>query len=200
VLSTAIEANLSLNGRYAFPIYVTSIIMITVALGQLIASKGRRHWLHTGLAAVSLVVLGSHILRTSVRSYEAFKSGIGYASLTWSNSPTMGFLRDLPDNAIVYSNGKDAVSYVLERQVQSIPERVRPRTGLADPANPYEKQLLDMRNNLAKSDAYVVFFDNIDWRFYLATEAELKQRLSLEQVATKSDGRIFRMTNSFKKE
>jgi hypothetical protein len=200
VLSTSIEANLSLTGRYAFPAYVTTILMMTVVLAHFGGSSGLTKWLHHGLVLLFILVLGSHVLRTTSRSQEAYRSGTGFVSLTWLNSPTLQFLRELPAGTPIYSNGQDVIAFALKRKSHSIPLRIQLRTGLEDPNNTFEMQFQNLRNALANEGAYIAIFDNIDWRFYLATEAELKQHLPLDQIATESDGRIYVMSKTPKKE
>jgi len=191
VLSTSIEANLALNGRYAFPAYVMTVLMITIVLADFDGAKGFVKVLHHGLVGLAVLVLVSHAVRTTVRSQEAYRSGIGYASVAWATSPTIETLRQLPASAALYSNGADVIAYVLKRPAHFIPQHVELRTGLEDPAKPFEAGMQRLRENLAKPDSYVVMFDNVDWRFYQVTEAELKQRLSLVAVTTKPDGRVY---------
>lgn len=193
VLSTSVEANLSLSGRYAFPVYVTTALMITIVLAHVGDAKGIVKLLHYGLVCFAVLVFGGHVVRTAVRSSQAYRSGIGYASREWVNSPTMQALRQLPADASIYSNGADVVAYVLGRESHFLPERIQLRTGRDNPANPYERQLQTLRDDLTKEHSYVAIFDAIDWRFYLVSEAELKQRLSLVTVATEADGRIYAM-------
>lgn len=194
VLSTSLEANLALNGRYAFPVYVTTVLMTTIILADLRDEKNRGvKLLHHGLVCLCVLVIGSHTIRTAVRSAEAFRSGVGYASREWVNSPTIKVLRSLPADASIYSNGGDVVAYMLRRPVHFVPDRVKLRTGLDDPANPFEQQMETLRTKLAQENSYVAYFDRIDWRFYAVSEAELKQRLSLITVATEADGRVYVM-------
>jgi hypothetical protein len=191
VLSTSAEANLSLTGRYAFPAYVTTVLMATIVLARVSDEKGFVKLLHHGVICVAVLVLGSHVVRTSVRSAEAYRLGIGFASLEWQTSPIVEALRKLPADASIYSNGDDAIAYVLRRKTHILPEVIRQRTGLDDPTNPFEMQLQTLRGELAKKHSYVAFSDNFDFRFYLVTETDLKQRLSLVSVATEADGRIY---------
>lgn len=194
VLSTSAEANLALNGRYAFPVYVTTVLMTTIILAHLRDEENTRiKLLHRGLVCLAVLVISSHVIRTAVRSTEAFRSGVGYASREWVNSPTIKVLRGLPADAEIYSNGGDVIAYLLRRDAHFVPDRVKLRTGLDDPANPFEAQLETLRTKLAQENSYVAYLDRIDWRFYAVTEAELKQHLSLVNIATEADGRVYVM-------
>lgn len=193
VLSTSVEANLSLTGRYAFPVYVTTVLMITIVLAHIGDARGIVKLVHYGLVCFAVLVFGGHVVRTAARSSEAYRFGVGYASREWVNSPTMQALRQLPADASIYSNGADVVAYVLGRESHFLPERIQLRTGRDNPANPYERQLRTLHDDLTKEHSYVAIFDAIDWRFYLVSEAELNRRLSLVKVATEADGRIYAM-------
>ncbi|WP_203423936.1 glycosyltransferase family 39 protein [Sinorhizobium sp. BG8] len=194
VLSTSIEANLSLNGRYAFPIFVMTLLLATIVLAHFSKSSGIWKLLHHGLVALAVVVAASSLLRTSVRSYAAYESGIGYASVLWSNSPTLEAVKKLPAEAVIYSNGADVIAFRLERPVFYIPKYVDLRTGEKDPNKPFEVQVEELRAGLTAGTAYVVFFDAVNWRFYLATEDDLKQRLFLNELVSEKDGRIYGKT------
>ena len=191
VLSTSLEANLSLNSRYAFPIYVTTILMTTMVLARMASAAGTLKLLHNGIVALLLVVTIAHAARTTVRSEEAYRMGIGYASLAWRSSPTVAAVRALPKDSVLYSNGADAIAYILGRPASFIPERVQLRTGQANPHKPVDLQLERMRAPTRQAQSYVVILDMVDWRFYLLDEAELVRRLSLELTADEADGRIY---------
>ncbi|WP_172403293.1 glycosyltransferase family 39 protein [Ensifer aridi] len=191
VLATSIEANLSLNGRYAFPPYVMTVMAVTIALTEFRHSTGLLKAFHHGLLALAIIVLSSHVARTTVRSLDAYRSGIGFASLEWTNSPTMRAVGELPATALIYSNGPDAIAYVLKRPAVFIPGRFELRTGIENPSDPFERQLSRLKDASEKQRTYIVMFDKVTWRFYRVTESELKQRLSLINVATEPDGRIY---------
>jgi hypothetical protein len=193
VLSTSIEANLSLNSRYAFPIYVTTMLMAAIVLARTARAAGKIKLLHDGVVALLIVVAIGHAVRTTVRSEEAFRMGVGYASLAWKNSPTIAAIRTLPADSVLYSNGADAIAYLLRRPASFIPERVQLRTDRENPLNPLDLQLERIRAKTEQTLSHVVIFDKVNWRFYLLDEAELVQRLSLTMIADEPDGRIYAM-------
>ncbi|MCF8709011.1 glycosyltransferase family 39 protein [Rhizorhapis sp. SPR117] len=191
LLSTAIEANLLLNGRYTFPVYVTSVIMMTILLAHASAARGPVRGLHWMLVGLAALILASHMVRTVDRTHDDYREGIGFVSRTWASSPTMQAVDRLPADALIYSNGVDVMGYLTKRSAHYIPYRIQWRTGLDDPRNPYLKQVESLRLKLAQENAFVVFFDDVDWRFYLASEAELKRLLNLKLINSERDGRIY---------
>ncbi|WP_150291522.1 glycosyltransferase family 39 protein [Sphingobium estronivorans] len=191
VLATSIEANLHLNSRYAYPVYCTSIMAMTIVLARLPAQTGRARKLHGALVGLALFMGVSHMLRTADRVHQAYREGLGFASLQWTRSPTLAAVGQLPSDAILYSNGPDAIGYVLRRHARNIPAHILLRTGREDPAFPYAAQLADARRALAGGKAYIVFLNGVDWRFYMASETELVRRLDLRLITRRADGSIY---------
>lgn len=196
LLSVSLEANLSFTGRYAFPPYVILVLLLTIGLARIDGGSIRKPGLVLFMAGLATIVLASHMVRASVRSADAYRSGVAYSSLSWASSPTMKAIARLPASTTIYSNGPDAVSVVLGRRALFVPRHVDPRTDLPLVGNSYEQQLVATRQRLAQGNAYVVFFDDIGWRFYLGTEAELRRQLGLRLVDVLPDGRIYMMPES----
>ncbi len=120
-LSAHIEANLFLTGRYAFPVYVTTVMLMAVVLGNA-ASTGRRpRYLTQAFAGLAILVLATHVVRTADRTRDAYVEGLGFASLSWSNSPIIQAIGKLPTDASIFSNAPDAIAYVLKRQSDYVP-------------------------------------------------------------------------------
>src|SRR3546814_1621200 len=65
VLATSLEANLSLNTRYAFPIYVTTMIMMTIILAHTAGVGGHVERIGHAFMILAAIVLASHVVRTA---------------------------------------------------------------------------------------------------------------------------------------
>jgi len=192
VLATAIETNLHLNGRYAYPIYCTSIMAAVIALAAARNATGTVRFTHNALVGLGLLMLASHGLRTAERTREAYREGVGYASRQWTTSPTLAAVSRLPEDAVLFSNGADVIGYALRRSARNIPAPFDLRTGRDEASFPYDIQLAQARAALNKGNAYIVFFKGVDWRFYMAPEGELIRQLDLVRVAQFPDGNIYR--------
>src|SRR3546814_7218152 len=106
--------------------------------------------------------------------------------MAWRYSPTVAAVRKLPPNAIIFSNGPDAINYLTGRHTRFIPFLFQRRTGRDDPANPYRRQLEDMAKHVHRGHGYVIFLDRIPGRFYLPAEADLRRRSEEHTSALKS--------------
>lgn len=191
VLAVHLEANLPLNGRYALPLYVTFVVAATVVVSERRHMPKRDKAIATALVLASFVFIASHAFRTVVRTKGAYEEGIDFASRSWASSPTIEAVRKLPRGVTIYSNGPEAIIYAARRAATIVPMKLDSRTGFDRPHNPYRKQLEAARQHLQRGNAYVVFVDDVDWRFYTATESELTQALGLRLVARLTDGRIY---------
>jgi hypothetical protein len=189
-LSTSIEANLSLTGRYAFPAYCILVMLITVLASSLERSQ---QGLLLTLAILAGAMLVSHSVRSAVRTSEVYRDGFGFHHSEWRTSPTMDAVGRLPSNAKIYSNGPDVITFLLGRQAHMSPADRQPRTDLPDPGTSLEIELGRVREDAGQEPVYLVMFDRIDWRFYLASENLLKASLTLVPVETFADGRIYQV-------
>lgn len=187
-LSVTIESNLPINGRYLFPLYVFGVLGCVAAFGALdLPPKPAR----MGLLALGAVVVVSHSVRAVINVATAYRDGIGYANVSWNRSPIMEAIAALPAAATIYTNGPDAVAFVIRRCADYLPVKVNRFTGKEERDNPYGPQLARMDANLNRPDTYVAFIDRITWRFYLPREQELVDTLKLTLLDDTGVGRIY---------
>ena len=190
-LAASIEANQTLVPRYALPIYVTTVLMMTIILAEARGVSGFIGRLHGILLVVAALALVGDGVRTVQHTHQAFREGIGYSGLAWTRSPTMLAVKRLPAGTMIYSNGPDAITYVLGRDAVFIPMLALPRTGHEDPTHPFAAQINELRTDPNPSNKVVVFFNGISWRFYLPSEDRLQGLLQLKLRNREADGRIY---------
>jgi hypothetical protein len=192
ILAVHVEANLPLNTRYLLPVYVVAVLMASICAAQRRGAARFTPAFRMALAAIAGCVLISNLTRTAMRTADAYAHGIGYADPRWSSSPMLQWVDALPEGATIYTNAPDLVSYRLQRPARFVPSRITRQTGEDDPANPLRRQVEEAASALAARDSYVVFFDRVDWRFYLASEAQLVRELGLALAVERADGRAYR--------
>ena len=190
-LAASIEANQSLTPRYALPIYVTSVVMVTVLVAKARQHHGSIRHIGTALATIATLVIAGHVVRTAERSRQIYLHGFGFEAPRWTQSATMLTLSRMPADTVIYSNGPDAIVYVLRRRANYLPMLELPRTGRPDPSAPFEKQVANIQMQRGVNNVAIVFFDAIDWRFYLPTETNIRRLLGLQLLAHEPDGRIY---------
>ncbi|WP_254023272.1 glycosyltransferase family 39 protein [Mesorhizobium ventifaucium] len=193
IIAVHVEANLPLFGprsRYAVPLYIAVVMATTVALGGPYRVRLPRLvlWAFSVLIAV---VLAAHLVRSTDRVWRAYATGIGYDATAWHSSPLVQFVKDLPADAIVYSNGADALGYLTGRFVRLVPRQFDRRTQREDPNNTLEEQILSLRRSIISGNGYVVFFDAITSRFYNLPENDLVKVVPLSLYKQLPDGRVY---------
>ncbi|TCM37081.1 glycosyltransferase family 39 protein [Novosphingobium aerophilum] len=196
-LSTMLEANLSFVGRYGLPAYLVLAMLLTLQASGLDRRLAAPRAMWFALAALAAVILASHTVRTVSRTHDAYREGSGFHARIWRESPTIAAVRALPAASLVYSNGPEVVTLLTDRRAGMVPMERLLRTNRPDPNDPPEAQIARIRGEAAawpERPVYVVAFDNIDWRFYLASEDRLRRALSLVPVASFADGRIYRVS------
>lgn len=193
-LASAIEANLFLNGRYGFPAYVFFILLSAGLISRHFALPKKSTAFAVGVTVFAGLILAAHGARTAVRTYGAFQNGIGYNSLAWKSSPTVASLRKLSADAAFYSNGSDAVAYIVRKPSRYIPHEWLLRTNLPDASNPLPQQIAAIRKQAETQPVYVVYFDLVWWRPYLIDEKKFKADLGMELVESLPDGRIYKVS------
>jgi hypothetical protein len=138
-----------------------------------------------------IVVIAGHAVRTGSQTREAYLDGLGYQGPKWRSSPIILAVNRLPRDAQIFSNAPDAINYLTGRHAKMVPTKFERRTGVEDNDNPYAAQITTLRDTLQQGNAYVVFVDNVDWRFYLAAEDDLRKDAALKPMQIQPDGRIY---------
>jgi hypothetical protein len=174
------DAATPLDSRVLSPVFVAVLICVCCALGRITSARRGYKVLGAGLVALSVL--------QGIGWLFSHRSGQGYSSLSWRDSPTVGVVRTLPEGARIASNAVDALSILAGRRGDWVP---RSRTTSVDRPNPqFEEQLAQLRAKLAVGDGYVVWFDHVH-RWFLPTKSELQAALPLTAIATTEDGTIF---------
>ncbi len=184
-----VEANLDIKGRYVLPLYVGATFILATVLNSGLSVPSKAMQVVTATLLSVLVLYNS--ARTGTRVWIAHQQGQGYESPSWTQSPTMRAVKELPANATIYSNGADAISFVTSRASYFVPSLFNRRSGKDELGNPLSKQLGAMKESLNKGSTFVVYFDKIDTRFYLIQEQALAKSMQLQLQQLHSDGRIY---------
>lgn len=124
------------------------------------------------------------------KTYEARSRG--YASASWKNSPLIDYVRQLPPNTTLFTNGPDAIYILTGRIGRNVPVAWRPISDTPNRALP--RDVAQLRQALAvDKDAKVIYFDQLKRDGMLIAEADLVFRLGLERIETFPDGRVYRL-------
>jgi hypothetical protein len=121
---------------------------------------------------------------------EAYRGGdvLGFASATWRESDLVAEVRRLDRATVIYSNAPDVIYIYTGKPARFLPRKYVAAAGL--PNQEYGRDLEEMGKDL-EGAAVVAYFDNVTWRWYLPTEAELVAALALGTAVRKADGAVY---------
>jgi hypothetical protein len=123
----------------------------------------------------------------------AHENGRMYTGKLWQSSNLMKIVRALPNDIVIYSNGDDAIELLTGKKAFRIPALEKP--GTASKNVDFEAGFENMAAKLKAGNGVIVYFNLIDWRWYLPTSDYLSQNLPLRIVYNGQDGTIFQVKN-----
>jgi hypothetical protein len=105
----------------------------------------------------------------------------------------MKIVRSLPDDIFIYSNGDDAIELLTRKKAFRIPAAEAP--GTAQKNKNFAADLQEMAEKLKYANGALVYFNLINWRWYLPTSEYLYENLQLRIIYQDNDGVIFQVIN-----
>ncbi|OGO20092.1 MAG: hypothetical protein A2Z14_04705 [Chloroflexi bacterium RBG_16_48_8] len=142
-----------LDQRILSPIYLPGLLFLLLILSLWWEKSGKVAKILIG--CVCLALLGSQVLRTIDLARELREEPRGYASGIYRNSPTVEYVRQLPD-VPVYTNDIPALYFWADRMSIYIPSRINPSTQKNNSLEDYQQALHNMRYRMSHDNALLV--------------------------------------------
>jgi hypothetical protein len=188
VSKTFFDAATPIDIRILSPIFVFLIISIFSVSWSLSRALNKTYiwWGFIIFIAISI------LLKTAgaIRYLDDFReNGTGYTSRQWQKSETIAFVKSLPENFHLYTNGPDVIGFLTGRESLQLPEKsssVTKETNIR-----YEVETQAMCNDMAESGALLIYFGKITWRGYLPSEDEVISACQLNVIKHFSDGTVY---------
>jgi hypothetical protein len=139
-----------------------------------------------------LCVVFSISLKTpdAIRSAAGIReNGLGFTSRQWQTSETVAFIKSVPENLKIYTNGADVVGFLTEKVTIYIPNKSFPITRQANSL--YDGQLNAMCKLVIEKGALLVYFNQISWRWYLPSQKQVNSACKLTVLHNFSDGIVY---------
>jgi len=175
------DAQTPLDRRILSPLYLSLSIWTIIKITTIAGKELRLAWL---MVAVVLTLANS---RTSLEWLKTLWSqGVQFSSAAWRLSPTIQYIKTQRLKR-VYSNAPEAVFLLTGIPAAMLPMHTNAGT-LSE--NPYYREEIAQMNS---SGEVVVYFNAMNWRWYVPGEERLKTELSLSQVAALTDGAVYRI-------
>src|SRR5215211_1746449 len=140
--------------RILAPVLVSLLIML-VAFGIWLRNKQREV-----VIVLTVFLLGVSIYNQSITVNTWASSELGYASFQWYDSQAMAFLRELPEDVMIYTNEPGAVYLYTGRGCYVLPDRVDSGTAMVR-AN-FEEGVSTMQADINQGRAVLALFSHGD--------------------------------------
>jgi hypothetical protein len=198
VVSVSNSTNALISNRYLAPVYVPILLLVLFLIDQSIPWLRRRfsasvaQSLVLGSVTVGLIVFPVRTVVADLAQGKPFGNyAYWYQNADWRDGETLAFAKThiAPQNAPVYSNGPDLFYLYTNRSANIVPYNPNHTT-----RQPVIKPQLTLGSFPPEQTAYLIWFDRIDWRYYLHSIEELQQVAKLELLQRLSDGAVYRVS------
>jgi len=182
------DAYMPIDDRYLSPVYVPTLVLVLCLSSYFFSALVKARAVHISLVVFSLALSGLYLAQAISWLTLDYKNGIGYSSRSWKQSKLIAQVKALDPKTPIFTNAPDAVYLLTGLPAYMIPRKVDPATKKAN--GDFSSQLAAVRDQLVERKGVVVYFQSIIWRWYLPSEDELKEKLSLQAIAQEGDGSI----------
>jgi hypothetical protein len=177
-----------LGPRVALPVYLFGIILI-FSVVEWETAVGNQRWLFWFIILSALVLFGANLRPSAHWMWYRHGDGEGFTSRAWRDSESVKFLKAVPSQMLVYSNAADACYLHTNREALRLPAKYDPTGARINPD--FAAQITVLREDLINNRAVVVYFDRVNWRWYLPDQHELEETYKFPVVTRLGDGVVY---------
>jgi hypothetical protein len=194
-----VDPDFPFDSRILSPLHVAMWLFLLCAAAAVLswhAAWTSERWprarrLGTFLVGAAVAIVFALQLAQSVHWVDrAYVRGLGYASKSWQESTLLAYLRTLPADLPIYSNGPDVILDRTERPAYKLPGR--PKAGSPKSQQLFETRLEAMRDVLTSNGGLIVTFEGITWRSLVNGE-ELRPYMPLRILFQSDQGVIYQV-------
>ncbi|MEM5774780.1 MAG: hypothetical protein AAGU05_07220, partial [Anaerolineaceae bacterium] len=182
-----VDAATQVNDRIILPVYIM-LIPAVITLLYFFSFENRKYPVWALITAAVLLSMGAGLPSTLAEIKTLRTDGIGFNSVLWNTSPTLGRVAELPPGTPIFSNGDDVIRYKTGLQADALPQLFKSTTLVVN--TQYQFQVKDLCKQVLQGQAVIVYFDRIG-REYLPKEHEIQGRCQLPVLWDTEDGVIW---------
>jgi hypothetical protein len=161
------DSTTPLDNRTLAPALILLIVAV-FSTAAYISAPQRRTWANRLAAGLYGIYLLAGVLGTLVLARRAHQEGAGFASESWKNSAAIAYVRNLPPERPVYSNGEEAIYLLTGRVTHALPR-------LTD--ENLEQETNAMRREIVEAAGVVVVFAELENRTFI-TRQQIRQAVT----------------------
>ena len=167
------------------------IFMVIGAVSEIwnVSQILKKTWILGLLLILSALIISVKLPDAIQNANHIRMTGLGYNAIWWQKSESVAFVRSLPDDMKIYSNGPDVLNFLTEADAIFIPLKTFSDTLNAN--THYDEEMQMMCKEIQEGKALLLYSTLISWREYLPGQAELEADCDLPVVKRFADGTIY---------
>lgn len=154
VSASWIDASTPLDGRILSPAFVFLGLAI-ISWCWNAAKTAKRPCFWRGFLIFWFLSVATNAVQAIPLAARIYEEGQYYTGSIWTNSDSIRFVRLLPVQMTLYSNGPDVIQFSTDKEAVWIPEKVNPGTLM--PNHEFEEGMKTMCRALAQPRAVLVY-------------------------------------------
>ena len=172
------------DSRYLLPVFVSTVLLITIYLGQMPWKS--KPVVRIAITAVCVLLLLSYFQRAAALVRQAHQYGLGFAGTIWTRSKIVNSIKYFPTDVRIYSNLPISVIFLTRRQVNALPYKFDPNS--EEPYGNYLEKLKEI-GTTSKDQRTLIFY--LPGPACFPSEDELGQTMALKKIATGPEGSLY---------
>jgi hypothetical protein len=185
------DAATPFSERILSPPFIAALLAGVFILNGILLDRKKRRWVPPLIATLCVFFVFSASVQSFTFMKKHYNNPMGYSHPAWKSSETIQKVRTLAPGILIISNAPDAVYLLTGRPSGSIPSKID--SGTLRINESYPSEIEELKRKLQHKGGVVVYFDLINWRWYLPTEDELMEQLGLQLSIKTSDGSIYKL-------
>jgi len=190
------DAHTPLDKRILFPVYLFFGLGFVLLAERIYHIKKIRTVCYFMFLVLFILAYAQFSIQKEYLSY-ARTNGIGFASKKWIQSDMLHWVKKLPKDTVIYTNGPDVIKIIAHRSSKMVPSIFFPVNQTKN--NNIQSDIYDMVSEISDHKGVIIYFNGITWRRYLPTIKQLSQVLPLKLEYRGKDGVAVEINSQIKK-
>jgi hypothetical protein len=188
---TFVDVCVQMSNRTFLSVYVASLLLGAVIADYLWRRLRPGVGVRATAAAAAALFVACGLSGAVPVVTEAYRGGdvLEFTGEKWRESELVAAVGRLEPGTVVYSNAPDAIYIHTGRPTRFLPRKFVGASRL--PNETYPHDLGKCMSEIDGTSAVIAYFDNVTWRWYLPTEAELVTGVPLRTALRVADGAVY---------
>jgi hypothetical protein len=182
------DAATPVDHRLLLPVFLALIVACTSVVKTL-SEAYLKKWAWYGYAFFVFFSVSVNAKPAISRALTIHHEGSNYTARRWRQSVALAVLARIPEAQKIYSNGPDVIRLYTQKEASMLPAKVFPATRRKN--ENYQARMSQMIRECTNGNALIVYFNNINGRWYLPSKEEIEAQFEIQPARTMVDGVIY---------